>query len=40
MDADVKLALTSLCKLYAVHGIIENLGGFIQVRIDLAYYVN
>ena len=31
MDPKVKTALTSLCKLYAVHGIVENLGGFIQV---------
>lgn len=31
MDYKVQSALTSLCKLYAVHGIVENLGGFIQV---------
>lgn len=31
MDSKVQSALTSLCKLYAVHGIVENLGGFIQV---------
>lgn len=30
MDYKVQSALTSLCKLYAVHGIVENLGGFIQ----------
>uniref|UniRef100_K1RMI6 Peroxisomal acyl-coenzyme A oxidase 1 n=1 Tax=Magallana gigas TaxID=29159 RepID=K1RMI6_MAGGI len=30
MDSKVQSALTSLCKLYAVHGIVENLGGFIQ----------
>ncbi|XP_061181287.1 peroxisomal acyl-coenzyme A oxidase 1-like [Saccostrea echinata] len=30
MDAKVRSALTGLCKLYAVHGIVENLGGFIQ----------
>lgn len=31
MNSKVQSALTSLCKLYCVHGIVENLGGFIQV---------
>lgn len=30
MNSKVQSALTSLCKLYCVHGIVENLGGFIQ----------
>ena len=31
VDKNTKDVLTALCKLYAVHGILENLGEFIQV---------
>lgn len=32
LDVNVKTVLTSLCKLYAVHGIMENCGEFLQVK--------
>ena len=31
LDAGIKKPMTALCKLYAVHGITEKLGEFIQV---------
>ena len=31
MDENVRKALMALCKLYAVHGMTEKLGEFIQV---------
>ena len=31
MDPSTQNALSQLCKLYAVHGIVENMGEFMQV---------
>lgn len=33
VDKSTKDVLTALCKLYAIDGIIENLGEFIQVHV-------
>ena len=31
LDESIRKPLTALCKLYAVHGITEKLGEFMQV---------
>jgi acyl-CoA oxidase len=31
MDPSTQNVLSQLCKLYAVHGIVENMGEFMQV---------
>jgi hypothetical protein len=31
LDGMLQNALSQLCKLYAVHGIVENMGEFMQV---------
>ena len=40
LDSNVKTALTALCKLYAVHGIMENCGEFLQVVYISLYICN
>lgn len=34
VDKSTKDVLTALCKLYAIDGIIENLGEFIEVHVN------